>query len=43
MTAPAAGNVPRLRDVIAFELADGASEIRKLIIARRMFGRGVAG
>jgi alkylation response protein AidB-like acyl-CoA dehydrogenase len=33
----------RLRDVIGFELADGASEIMKLIIARRMFGRAVAG
>jgi cyclohexanecarboxyl-CoA dehydrogenase len=33
----------RLRDVIGFELADGASEIMKLIIARRLFGRGVAG
>jgi cyclohexanecarboxyl-CoA dehydrogenase len=34
---------PRLGDVIGFELADGSSEIMKLIIARALFGRDVPG
>jgi len=33
----------RLRDVIGFELADGSSEIMKLIIARSLLGREVTG
>lgn len=33
----------RLRDVIGFEIADGPTEVMKLIIARTLFGREISG
>jgi cyclohexanecarboxyl-CoA dehydrogenase len=33
----------RLRDLIGVEIAEGSSEVMKLIIARRLFGRDVTG